>query len=93
MTNKPAFNLLCYNVFVLLVNVCFCRVRFTVFSTKTRDWLGRTSSEMTYFMLNERPVVSLCTYGCVDAAADDCSPVVQSADAAGQCSPDVTCIL
>ena len=32
--------LFCYNLFVY---VCFCFVRFSFFSTKPRDWLGRTS--------------------------------------------------
>jgi len=30
-------------ILVLLVNVCFCCVRFSLFGTKTRDYLERTS--------------------------------------------------
>ena len=35
-----AICILCYRSFVY---VCFCRVRFSFFSTTPRDWLGRTS--------------------------------------------------
>ena len=37
-------------VFTLLVNVCFCCVRFSFFSTKPRGWLAKTSPKMTYFV-------------------------------------------
>jgi len=34
----------------LVVNVCFCYIRFSLFSTMLSDWLGRTSPKMTYFV-------------------------------------------
>jgi len=34
----------CFCHFVSCV-VCFCCVSFSFFSTKSRDWLGRTSSK------------------------------------------------
>jgi len=34
--------ILCCNIFVLLVNVCICCVRFSFANTKPRDWLWRT---------------------------------------------------
>jgi len=43
------FCLFCYSIFLLLlVNICFCCVRFSFFNTTPRDWLlGRTSPKVT----------------------------------------------
>jgi len=41
-TTKPGISLCC-SIFVFLMSVCFCCVRFSFFSTAQRDWLGRTS--------------------------------------------------
>ena len=37
--------------FFLLVNACFCCVRFSFFHTKPTDWPGENMSEMTFVII------------------------------------------
>jgi len=38
------------HLWVLLVNVCFCCVRFSFVCAEPRDWLGKNVSKMSYFI-------------------------------------------